>query len=77
MRAVSGDFAGWAVNLQSLGLNILIVFIYLVGLRVFFDKIVIPEDDLNFEIVRDQNVGAGLLEFTVSVGFAAVLFFVL
>jgi len=77
MRAVSGDFAGWAVNLQSLGLNILIVFVYLVGLRVFFDKIVIPEDDLNFEIVRDQNVGAGLLEFTVSVGFAAVLFFVL
>ena len=77
MRAVSGDFAGWVVNLQALGLNILIVFVYLVGLRVFFDKIVIPEDDLNFEIVRDQNVGAGLLEFTVSVGFAAVLFFVL
>jgi uncharacterized membrane protein YjfL (UPF0719 family) len=77
MRAVSGDFDSWAVNLQSLGLNILIVFVYLIGLRVFFDKIVIPEDDLNFEIVRDRNVGAGLLEFTVSVGFAAVLFFVL
>jgi uncharacterized membrane protein YjfL (UPF0719 family) len=77
MRAVSGDFDSWAVNLQSLGLNILIVFVYLIGLRVFFDKIVIPEDDLNFEIVQDRNVGAGLLEFTVSVGFAAVLFFVL
>ena len=77
MRAVSGDFESWAVNLASLGWNVLLVFVYLVGLRVFFDKIVIPDDDLNFEIVRDRNVGAGLLEFTVSVGFAAVLFFVL
>jgi len=37
----------------------------------------IPESDLNVEIVQDRNVGAGLLEFAVSVGFSAVLFFVL
>lgn len=77
MRAVSGDFESWAVNLTSLGANVLIVFVYLIGIRIFFDKVVIPEDDLNFEIVRDRNVGAGLLEGTMSIGFAAVLFFVL
>ena len=60
-----------------LGLNVLIVFIYLLVVRFFFDKVVIPRSDLNFEIVKDRNVGAGLLEFVVSIGFASVLFLVL
>jgi uncharacterized membrane protein YjfL (UPF0719 family) len=77
MRAVSGDFVGWAADLQYLGLNVLLVFVYLVGVRFFFDKMVIPRHDLNVEITRDRNVGAGLLEGAVSIGFAAVLFFVL
>lgn len=77
MRAVSGDFVSWAENLSVLGLNVLIVFIYLVVVRFFFDKVVIPRSDLNFEIVKDRNVGAGLLEFVVSIGFASVLFLVL
>lgn len=77
MRAVSGDFVGWAEDLQFLGLNVLLVFVYLVGVRLFFDKVVIPRHDLKLEITRDRNVGAGLLEGVVSVGFAAVLFFVL
>ncbi|PSQ97909.1 MAG: DUF350 domain-containing protein [Bacteroidetes bacterium SW_9_63_38] len=77
MRAVSGDFVSWAVNLQSLGWNVLLVFVYLVGIRFFFDKVVIPRHDLNVEIAEDQNVGASLLEGAVSIGFATVLFFVL
>lgn len=77
MRAVSGDFVGWGANLTALGLNVLLVFAYLVGVRFFFDKIVLSGADLKAEIVRDRNVGAGLLEFSVSVGFASVLFFVL
>ena len=77
MRAVAGDFASWGANLASLGLNVLLVFAYLVGVRFFFDKVVLPQADLNAEVVRDRNVGAGLLEFAVSVGFASVLFFVL
>lgn len=77
MQAVSGDFVGWMEDLQFLGLNVLLVFVYLVGVRLFFDKVVIPRHDLNLEITRDRNVGAGLLEGAVSIGFAAVLFFVL
>lgn len=77
MRAVSGPFVSWAADLQYLGLNVLIVFVYLLGIRLFFDRIVIPRSDLNLEITRDRNVGAGLLEGSVSIGFAAVLFFVL
>lgn len=77
MRAVSGNFVSWAADLQYLGLNVLIVFVYLLGVRLFFDRLVLAGADLNKEITQDRNVGAGLLEFTVSVGFAAVLFFVL
>lgn len=77
MRAVSGDFLGWAEDLQYLGLNVLLVFVYLIGVRFFFDKVIIPRHDLNVEITRDRNVGAGLLEGAVSIGFAAVLFFLL
>ncbi len=77
MRAVSGDFVSWVANLQYLGWNVLLVFVYLVGIRFFFDKVVIPRHDLNSEIAEDWNVGAGLLEGAVSIGFAAVLFFLL
>jgi len=77
MRAVSGDFVGWAEDLQYLSWNVLLVFVYLVGVRFFFDKVLIPRHDLNLEITRDRNVGAGLLEGAVSIGFAAVLFFLL
>lgn len=77
LRAVSGDFVGWVEDLTYLGWNVLLVFVYLVGVRLFFDKVVLPRSDLNVEITRDRNVGAGLLEGAVSIGFAAVLFFVL
>jgi uncharacterized membrane protein YjfL (UPF0719 family) len=77
MRAVSGDFVSWAADLQYLGGNVLLVFVYLVVVRLFFDRILIPQSDLSVEIIRDRNVGAGLLEGAVSIGFAAVLFFVL
>jgi len=77
MRAVSGDFIGWIEDLQVLALDVLVVFIYLIGVRFFFDKVVIPRSDLNVEITQDRNVGAGLLEGALSIGFAAVLFFVL
>lgn len=77
MRAVSGDFVSWAEDLQYLGGNVLLVFVYLAGVRFFFDRVIIPQSDLNVEITRDRNVGAGLLEGAVSIGFAAVLFFLL
>lgn len=77
MRAVSGDFVSWAEDLQYLGGNVLLVFVYLAGVRFFFDRVIIPQSDLSVEITRDRNVGAGLLEGAVSIGFAAVLFFLL
>lgn len=74
MGSVNGDFVSWTYNLSWLGVNLLGVFIYLIVVRLFFDKVVISRDDLNREIAEDRNTGAGLLEFAVAVSFATVLY---
>lgn len=75
--AINGDFVSWSYNLGLLGLNILGVFIYLLLVRLFFDKVIISQDDLNDEIAKDRNTGAGLLEATMAISFAAILFFMI
>lgn len=77
MRAVSGDFTGWVTDLQALGLDILIIFVYLLGVRFVFDRFILRNSNLQTEIATDRNVGAGLLEMLVSICFSAVLFYIL
>lgn len=77
MRAVKGDLTDWGTDLMTLGLDVLIIFIYLVMVRFVFDKFILRNSDLNTEIAKDQNIGVGLLEMMVAICFSAVLFFVL
>lgn len=77
MEAVSGDFEGWVENLTPLVYNIAAILVLLVMVRLFFDKFVLYKSDLNEEIVKDRNVGAGLLEMVTSISFAVVLVFLL
>lgn len=77
MRAISGPFTGWATDLATLGIDVLLVFVYLVVVRFVFDKLILRRSDLQTEIAQDQNLGAGLLEMVVAISFATVLFFVL
>jgi len=77
MNAVSGAFNGWGTDLTALGLDILVVFVYLIVVRLIFDKFVLRNSNLNTEIVEDQNLGAGLLEMVVAICFSVVLLFVL
>ncbi|MFC4257576.1 DUF350 domain-containing protein [Marinobacter lacisalsi] len=77
MGSVNGDFVSWAYNLTWLGINLLGVFVYLIVVRFFFDKVVISRDDLNKEIAEDRNTGAGLLEFAIAISFATVLYFMI
>jgi len=76
-KAAGGDFVSWEQNIFNFSVNALIAFILLPIFRIVIDKLVITNDDLNKEIAEDKNVGAGLLEFGATVGFAAVLFFVI
>lgn len=77
MGAVSADFVSWTYNLGLLATEIIAILVYLVAVRLFFDKVLIRGSDLNLEIARDKNVGAGLLEFAVALSFSVLLFFVI
>jgi len=75
MASIKGDFIDWQTNLVWLALHLLSVFVYLVVVRFFSDRVIIAHDDLNTEIARDRNVGAGVLECALAISFASVLFF--
>ncbi|MEZ4774737.1 MAG: DUF350 domain-containing protein [Bacteroidia bacterium] len=77
MHAVSGTFVGWKEDLLSLGKDVLIVFVYLLVVRIIFDRFVLRNSNLATEIAKDQNIGAGLLEMVVAICFSAVLYFVI
>jgi len=77
MEAVSGNFEGWVENLTPIVYNVVAILVLLVVVRLFFDKFVLYKSDLNEEIVRDKNVGAGLLEMITSISFAIVLVYLL
>ena len=77
MRAVSGDFVSWGEDLVAVGIDVSIIFVYLIGVRLIFDRFVLRNSDLMTEISKDRNVGAGLLEMVVAICFSLVLFFVM
>lgn len=77
MRAVSGDFVSWAEDFKTLAIDLAIIFVYLIGVRLVFDRLVLRNSNLLTEISKDRNVGAGLLEMLVAICFSVVLFFAL
>jgi len=76
-KAAGGDFISWEHNVFVFVVDALIAFILLPLFRIVIDKLVISNEDLNKEIAVDKNIGAGILEFGTTVGFAAVLIFVI
>lgn len=77
MRAVSGDFVSWSADLTAVAIDVVIVFIYIIGVRFIFDKFILRNSDLMTEISKDKNIGAGLLEMLVAICFAVALFFLM
>ena len=75
MKGASGDFISWTYNLSIFGMDVMLVFILLPAVRIFFDKIIIPNTALNHEIQFDRNLGAGLLEMIMAISFSIILFF--
>lgn len=76
MKGVSGDFISWIFNFQKFWMYAVLIIIFLVGIRLFFDKVVLLKSDLNHEIKNDRNIGAGWLEAVCSVCFSVILFYV-
>jgi len=70
-----GDFVNWRFNLALFALNALAGFIVLPVVRVLVDKLIIPSADLGHEIANDRNAGLGLIDGSVAVSFAVVVYF--
>ena len=77
LSSLAGPFISWQKNLGFFAIDSLIGFAVLPIFRFFFDKFIIPKADLNREIKEDRNLAAGLLEMTMTIGFAIVLLFIL
>lgn len=59
-----GEGAGWAADLLSVSLDLLLAVVLLQVLRVVTDLFLLPGTTLHKEIAEDRNTGAGLMEFT-------------
>lgn len=77
LSALSGTFESWNINLMYFGIDLIVGCITLPIFRLFFDKVIIAQSDLNHEIKEDRNIGAAILEMTIAIGFASIIFFVL
>lgn len=73
MKGASGDFISWTINLENFVFDSLLALLLLPIFRLIFDKLIIFHADLNHEIVKDKNLGAGILELTVTVSFSILL----
>jgi uncharacterized membrane protein YjfL (UPF0719 family) len=76
-HAIEGEFQAWLPDLMAVVLYIAFSLFVLVLMRFFTDKILLPEANINDEIAKDKNIGAGLLEGTVYILAAMIIAFFL
>lgn len=70
-----GDFISWKYNLTNFAVSAGASFVLLPVIRIILDKVMLPRTDLNHAISRDRNIAVGLLEMTVVISFAIILYF--
>ncbi len=76
-KATAGNFIDWQTNLGFFAINAVIAVLILPLIRLFLDKAILRSIDLNHAIENDRNISSGVLEFAVTVSFAAVLYFLI
>ena len=76
-HAIEGKFTSWLFDLFGVVFYIAFSLIFLVLMRVFTDKIILPQVSINDEIAKDKNTGAGLIEGTIYILTAMIIAFFL
>jgi uncharacterized membrane protein YjfL (UPF0719 family) len=72
-NAVKGDFVSWSTDLRSyLAYCVPLLFLWPVR-KLVVDGVMLSFRNLDHEIATDRNVGAGVIEACVYVGFALVI----
>jgi uncharacterized membrane protein YjfL (UPF0719 family) len=76
LKAMSGEFAGWAWNLSFFAFDAVVGLLLLLFLRWLVDLALLPNARIAEEIVRDRNINVGLIEGVLAVGISAIILFV-
>lgn len=76
-HAIEGEFTSWWTDIVGVMTYIVVSLAILALMRVFTDKVILPKVNINDEIVKDKNIGAGLIEGTVYVLSAMLIAFFL
>jgi uncharacterized membrane protein YjfL (UPF0719 family) len=77
LKATAGDFISWSYNLSSFVVYALIGFLGLAVLQKMILILFLPEANLRDEISRDRNLNVAWISGVLSIGFAAIIFFML
>jgi len=71
--ANSGDFVGWAENLEDFGYYAVAGFAMLMVLRRLVDLVLLPGTTLHHEIANDRNLNAAWIEGIVAISMSVVI----
>jgi uncharacterized membrane protein YjfL (UPF0719 family) len=77
LKATAGDFISWSHNLAYFSGYAVIGFLGLAVLQKTIHKVFLPGADIAAEISRDRNLNVAWISGTLSIGFAAIIFFML
>jgi len=72
-NGVAGDFSNWQSDITTFLISVVIASVFLPLLLIIADRLVIPGKSLRHEIQHEKNLGAGVLEATIAIAYAAVL----
>jgi uncharacterized membrane protein YjfL (UPF0719 family) len=73
LKAIGGEFTGWAESLSFFAFDAVVGLILLVSLRWVTYAALLRRARVADEIVRDRNVNVGLIEGVFAVGIAATI----
>jgi len=76
-HAIEGEFTSWHIDLIGVILYIVFSLILLWLMRLFTDKVILPQVSINDEIAKDKNIGAGFIEGTIYILTAIIIAFFL
>jgi hypothetical protein len=73
LKAVSGEFTGWATTLSFFAFDTVAGLLLLLFLRWLTGLTLLPHARVPDEIVRDRNVNVSLIEGVFAIGIAAII----
>jgi len=72
-NSIFGDLTSWVVDITYFLFANIICFALLPIIRFLVNKLILVKSDLNTEIARDKNIGAGILEAITAISLAIIL----